>query len=542
MVERCNMERLLALTPDWPANSIARYQANGCWSGDNLFQILIDAAHETPDRIALLENERALNYGALYQQALALGVGLRMQGVEFGDCIVAQLPNGIELIVTLFGCLSQGIVPLFALPAHREVEIRSYCQRTGARTLLLQDDDGGLGQRLLQERLIERLVTVVSRNRPDEASFDALLNTVARAQDARPGRSRDLALFQLSGGTTGTPKIIPRRHDDYLYSVRRSVELCELDTTTRYLSLLPLAHNFAMSSPGFLGVLLARGQIVLSRELASSRVLSLIERYDVNMVAMVPALLARWVDWGMPDRLGSRKVLIQVGGAKLHRELAHRATANTTIRLQQVFGMAEGLVCYTRPDDPPHIVISTQGAPMSAFDEVELRGEDGTHGELCARGPYMIPGYFNDPVADRQAFDLQGFYRSGDLVRRDPSGYLEVIGRCIETLNRNGEKIDPHEVENVLMKHPAVVDAILVGVTNASNTLSLVLFAITTQHLTVTQIRAFLLPHLASFKLPDEVRFIGSLPLTAVGKVDRNEIRRQLRLSLMEQEKTTHVE
>ncbi|MFJ4157991.1 AMP-binding protein [Pseudomonas sp. NPDC089752] len=537
MVERSNMERLLSLTPDWPAQAIAKYQTSGCWRGENLFQMVADAARETPRSVALREGDRILNYTNLHQKALSLGLGLRAQGLNFGDCLVVQLPNCIELVVTLFGCISQGIVPLFALPAHRHVELHAYCERIGARTLLLHDDDNGLGLQLMQQGLIDRVITVARSSRQHETAFATLLATVAEAHDARPSGARDLALFQLSGGTTGIPKIIPRRHDDYLYSVRRSVEICELSSETRYLSLIPLAHNFAMSSPGFLGVLLARGQVILSQELGSARVLSLIDQQYVNMVTMVPALLARWVDWGMPDRLQGRNVLVQVGGAKLHRELAHKAIASGSIRLQQVFGMAEGLVCYTAPNDPTEVVASTQGTPMSELDEVELRGQTDTAGELCARGPYMIPGYFNDPHADRQAFDLRGFYRSGDLVRRAHDGYLEVIGRSVETLNRNGEKIDPHEVENVMMKHPAVVDAVLVGLTATDGTLRLVLFAIATQPLTLVQAREFLMTSLANFKLPDEVRLIDSLPLTAVGKVDRNEIRRLLRLSLMQKER-----
>ncbi|MEN5141720.1 AMP-binding protein [Pseudomonas juntendi] len=212
---------------------------------------------------------------------------------------------------------------------------------------------------------------------------------------------------------------------------------------------------------------------------------------------------------------GDAQAATLLGGAKLHRELAHKAIANASIRLQQVFGMAEGLVCYTCTNDPTEVVASIQGTPMSELDEVELRGQTDTAGELCARGPCMIPGYFNDPHADRQAFDQRGFCRSGNLVRHAHGDYLEVIGRSVETLNRNGEKIDPHEVENVIMKHPAVIDAVLVGLTAADGTLRLVLFAIATQPLTLVQARAYLV--LTSRSALDVERLISTDHLMAHG-------------------------
>ncbi|NED91282.1 AMP-binding protein, partial [Streptomyces sp. SID11233] len=159
-----------------------------------------------------------------------------------------------------------------------------------------------------------------------------------------------------------------------------------------------------------------------------------------------------------------------VGGAKFAERAARRLRPALGARLMQVFGMAEGLVNYTRLDDDVETVLTTQGRPISPDDEIRVvddAGEDvpdGTVGHLLTRGPYTIRGYWRAPEHNARVFDAEGWYRTGDLVRRLPSGHLVVEGRAKDQINRGGEKFAPEEVENVLLGHPAVLDASVVGV------------------------------------------------------------------------------
>ncbi len=176
----------------------------------------------------------------------------------------------------------------------------------------------------------------------------------------------EVAFLQLSGGSTGLSKLIPRTHDDYIYSLRISAEICGLDQHSVYLAALPTAHNYPLSSPGVLGTLYAGGRVVLSPTPSPDDCFPLIEKERVTITALVPPLAMVWMDasGSRSDDLSSL-FKPQVGGAKFSAEAARRVKSAFGCTLQQVFGMAEGLVNYTRLDDPEEIIVNTQGRPMS---------------------------------------------------------------------------------------------------------------------------------------------------------------------------------
>src|SRR5690606_17828479 len=183
--------------------------------------------------------------------------------------------------------------------------------------------------------------------------FDALQQ--ANNTDSMPvtvSSPQDVAFLQISGGSTGPSKLIPRTHDDYIYTLRESARICGVTQDSVFLGALPIAHNFPMSSPGFMGTLYAGGRIVLSESPHPEACFSLIEKEKVSFTSMVPPLLLLWLEAAPKSQhhLSSLEVL-QVGGAKLIPEVAKRVKPTLNVTLQQVFGMAEGLVNYTRLDD-----------------------------------------------------------------------------------------------------------------------------------------------------------------------------------------------
>jgi mycobactin salicyl-AMP ligase len=205
----------------------------------------------------------------------------------------------------------------------------------------------------------------------------------------------------VSGGTTGAPKLIPRTHDDYVYNATASAELCRPKSDDVYLVVLPAAHNFPLACPGILGAMTVGATIVFSTDPSPEAAFATIDRYGVTVTALVPALAKLWAqacDWEPLTPKSLR--LLQVGGAKLEPKDARGVRAALTPGLQQVFGMAEGLLNYTRLDDPPEVLEHTQGRPLSAADElrvVDAAGElvsTGAEGELLVRGPYTLNGYF----------------------------------------------------------------------------------------------------------------------------------------------------
>ena len=518
----------------FPEEFAARYRAAGYWTSETFADFLPDAAARFGDAEALVAEGRAgavvrLSYRGLDAAAADVAAGLRARDIAEGDRVVLQLPNTVDFVTVLFGLFRIGAVPVFALPAHRRSELVHFVQTSGAKALITaatinRFDHRGLADEVAAETGVEALVV-------DDAPFGDGTDGAPATVDPE-----GLAFLQLSGGTTGVPKLIPRTHADYLYSVRESAKICGLGPGTRFLVVLPVAHNFPMSSPGILGVLWAGGTVVLGTDPAPSKAFPLIEAERVTMTSLVPPLAMLWLQAvpGTTADLSSLDVL-QVGGAKFPPEAARRVTPELGCRLQQVFGMAEGLVNYTRDDDPEELVLGTQGRAISPDDEVRVLDEDGTPvapgepGLLWTRGPYTIRGYLGG--VDAESFDAEGFYRTGDIVRRLPSGHLVVEGRAKDQINRGGEKIAAEEVENHLLAHPLVIDAAVVAVADeflGERTCAVVLTG-EGERPTVPELKKFVRSRgVAEYKVPDRVEFVDEFPTTGVGKISRRELRRAL--------------
>src|SRR5207248_1627882 len=202
-------------------------------------------------------------------------------------------------------------------------------------------------------------------------------------------------VFLLSGGTTGLPKLIARTHDDYAYNATASADVAGVDASTVYLVSLPAGHNFPLACPGILGTLLAGGTVVMLPSPEPVRAFATIAAEGVTHTAVVPAVAGRWLEHAVENGVGDLSSLrvLQVGGARLADELARRVKPVLGATLQQVFGMAEGLLNYTRLDDPDEVTCGTQGRPLSPGDEVRIVDADGRDlpdgepGALLTRGP-----------------------------------------------------------------------------------------------------------------------------------------------------------
>ena len=345
------------------------------------------------------------------------------------------------------------------------------------------------------------------------------------------------ALLLVSGGTTGLPKLIPRTHDDYVYNATASAEVCGLTGDDVYLVALPAAHNFPLACPGLLGAMAVGATTVFINDPSPESAFSAIVRHGVTVTALVPALANLWAqatEWE-PETPTSLR-LLQVGGAKLEADDARRIRETLTPGLQQVFGMAEGLLCYTRPGDPPELVDRTQGRPLSADDELRIVDDaglavpDGAEGELLVRGPYTINGYFRAESDNARSFDPDGFYRSGDLVRRRADGYLEVTGRVKDVIHRGGETVAAGDLEEHLRAHPAISSAAAVALPDpylGEKICAAVVFA--GNPVTLTELNDYLDQRgVARHARPDVLTQMTALPTTAVGKIDKKAIARQL--------------
>ncbi|MBN3135915.1 (2,3-dihydroxybenzoyl)adenylate synthase [Pectobacterium punjabense] len=539
----------IEFTP-WPEALAQRYREKGYWVGLPLTDAWERHLATQPDAVAVVCGERQWSYRELDQQSSALASRLTEHGLRSGDTALVQLPNVAEFYLTFFALLKMGVAPVNALFSHNKLELLSYATQIEPRLLIASADHPLFGNGEFLDRLqtqVPRLQTVVMLgDSPLGHSLTDWLQPNASASQYQPSASGQVAFFQLSGGSTGTPKLIPRTHDDYYYSVRRSVEICELTPQTRYLCALPAPHNFPLSSPGSLGVFYAGGRVVLASDPGAMTCFPLIERHQIDITSLVPPAAALWVQAAeqFGAALRSLKVL-QVGGAKLSEAVARRIPAVLGCQLQQVLGMAEGLVNYTRLDDSDEYIFTTQGYPMSPDDEVKVLDIDGNPvprgeaGLLATRGPYTFRGYYRSPEHNARAFDGEGFYHSGDVVQMTEEGYLRVVGREKDQINRGGEKIAAEEIENLLLKHDGILHAALVSMPDpVMGEKSCAFLVVSDPSLKAITLRKYLRNQgIAEFKLPDRFEMIDTLPVTPVGKIDKKSLRQRIQTQLSTQNK-----
>lgn len=533
----------------WPAEASLEYVAAGYWRQRPLGSCMWDWADEYGTRIALVDRDTRLSYTELAEHADALAEGMAGHGIGPGGNVLVQLPNRWEFFVVLLACQRLGVAPVLALPAHREHELLHLARTARAAAVIVPDTWHDFDHQELAARVAAnlpdrpRVLVVGDRVRPGHIDVRGLLaaggDRIGRRRrlDAVAPAADDVALFLLSGGTTGLPKIINRTHNDYEYNARRSAEVCGFGEDTVYLAVLPVAHNFALGSPGVLGTLGSGGRAVLLPSPEPHAAFATMVREGVTVTSLVPAVVRRWLATARAAgfRPPGRPVL-QVGGSVLEPRLASQIGRVLGCRLQQVFGMAEGLLNYTRLDDADEIVLTTQGRPISPADEISIvdpsgaPAAPGASGELLTRGPYTPRGYYAAPEHNRRAF-VDGWYRTGDVVRLHPSGNLAVEGRVKDLINRGGEKISAEEIESLVGQLVDVheVAAVPVPDDELGERIGIVVVPRPGRDLTLAMVRdRFRTRGVAGFKIPDYLVTVTDLPRTPIGKIDKKMLSRNM--------------
>ncbi|MET9437182.1 AMP-binding protein [Streptomyces sp. NPDC006551] len=436
----------------WPEEFVDRYWAAGHWRGHTLGNLLRGWALQYGPRTALVHGDTRVTYANLNRRVDRMAAGFRLRGLRPGQRVVVQLPNVPEFVVTVFALMRAGAVPVFCLLSHRAAEVSHLVRLTQAVGYIGPSTYEGFDHTAMAADIAARwpfLRRVFTLEAPGASSPAGGLTTDPSgchysplgSIDAPPGpalaqRADQVAFFLLSGDTTAAPQLVPRTHNDYAYQARAAAELVALTENDVYLAALPAGSTFTFGCPGIVGTLSVGGTVVLAEDPGPAECLAVIERERVTVTSLAPAVAELWLDV-LPTVQAdvSSLRLVQIGGAPLHRATAERIGPELGCRLQQVFAMPEGLLTLTRPADPDEAVLTTRGRPLSPDDEiriVDVDGKDvpdGEPGELLARGPYTLRGYYRASDHNCHSFTTDGYFRTGDLARRTPDGNLVVTGR-----------------------------------------------------------------------------------------------------------------
>lgn len=537
----------------WPAAEAARYAARGYWRGIAIGDVFADSVRRNADREAVIDGARRVNYRELGAMVDRLALHFAHRGISAGRRVVFQLPNSLECVVAYFACLKVGAIPITCLPAHRHSEIEHLARFTDAHAWLIPAEHRRFNHVAMAEELraalpaMREIIVVGDRAGAGMTRFDDLIDDAIENRESSSAVERlkpaanEVAVFQLSGGSTGLPKVIPRTHNDYLYNSYLLAERAGFDSNGVALVAIPMLHNFPLAGAIQPGLLIG-AKIVLAQGPEPETVFGLIERERVTWICAVPAMVVGWLN---DPRLKSADLAslkaLAVGGSRLNPDPARRVLDEIGPVLTQVYGMAEGLCCTTRPGDSTEALLLTQGRPISEADEFRIVDEEdryvapGELGELITRGPYTIRGYYKAEDHNRAAFTADGFYRTGDMVMLHSSGNFIVEGRRKDLINRGGEKISAEEIENLILTHPAVANAAVVAMPDPVLGERACAYVVLRAggKLDFKTLAGFLEEkRIARFKLPERLEVIDQLPATAVGKISKKDLREDIKRKL----------
>ena len=500
--------------------------------------LLDRACHLNGDSIAIVGTKgETWTYLQLRWEAERVARGLLWLGIEPGDRVGIWMPNSADWIAAyLATCLIGGVlVPVNT--ALKEEEARYIVDASGCRCLIVDADfrDGILlaGARMILTEEDQRgphLVVSGGGGADGGVTLERLREqgrSIEQAQlhdrTSRVGPA-DLALLLYTSGSTGRPKGV--MHDqgivEHLADFAERINLTPADTVVLY---LPLFHVFG--GLAILSFLYARGRVVLMQQFNAEQSLELIEKWKATVVYGVTATYCDQLDHpkAASYNLNSVRLCLVPASSDLIRRVSQAMGP-----AMNVYGMTESssMTSVPNPDDSEELRSETVGYRMPLF-EVKVAREDGSlaeigeSGELMVRGRPVMRGYWNDPAATEKVLDRSGWFRTGDAVQQREDGYIRFLGRIDDMLKVGGENVDPVEVENVLMRHPAVSLAAVVGTKDARLGEVPVAYVQLRAGATATtaEIVELAKEHLAFFKVPKQTHIIERIPLTGSGKVQK---------------------
>ena len=526
----------------FPPDFAARYRAKGYWQDKSLRDEFAAVFKNFGPRLCVIDRERQITYAELDALSTNLALNLLELGFKPLDRVVLTLPNVAEFVILYFALQKIGCIPIAALATHRYNEVSQFVRLAQAVACAYPErqsdfEFGPMVRRVREESPCCKFALTLGKPAPDEISLPDLIARKAKlpasAIDAVKIEPTDPCVFQLSGGTTGVPKLIPRTHNDYAYNSKTASKVCGVTGDSVLLLMLPIAHNLPLACPGIQGFMLNGGKIVLSQSTRPEDVFPLVAKHRVTHIKVVPALLIRLINSPDATKHDTSSVrYIQSGGQRLQPEVRIKTKELIpSTFVQENFGMSEGMLMFAKIDDPEPVRLETVGFPISPDDEVRLVDDDdnivpaGEVGEFLARGPYTLRGYYGAPEHNQRAFASDGFYRSGDLMRQHPSGAYMVEGRKKDLINRGGEKISAEEIENFILSHPAVQNVACVAMPDPDlgERMCACIVLAPGKSLTLQELVAYLqTKEIAKYKLPERLEVMSDFPLSKFGKVAKN--------------------
>jgi len=516
----------------------------------NLSIFLEDSARKHPERDALVLGETRLTYGQVDAMANQVANLLVSRGIVPGDKVALSCPNLPWFPVVYYGILKAGgvVVPLNVLLKGREIayhlgdsDAKAYLCFEGTADLPMATE-GHAG--FTQAAGCEQMFVVTAD--PAAASPVEGVETLGAALagqppvfESVPTAETDTAVILYTSGTTGQPKGAELSHSNLVTNALTCNRLFGTQATAhdRHLLTLPLFHSFGSTVQMNAGFSVAATIVMLPRFEAAAAV-ALLEKEDITFFAGVPTmwwgLLGALTDDVDVDRIAANLRVAVSGGSALPVEIIRKVQERFHVQILEGYGLSETspVATFSDPEQDPRpgsIGVPIWGVEVALVDPDWKRVEDpdsaDTVGEIAIRGHNIMKGYYNRPEATAEVMN-NGWFRTGDLARRDADGFYYIVDRAKDMIIRGGFNVYPREVEEVLMTHPAVSLAAVVGVPHESHGEEVKAFVILEPGAEVTpeELVAWGKEQMAGYKYPRLIEIATSLPMTATGKILKREL------------------
>ncbi len=488
---------------------------------------LLDVLDATPgSRTAVIAAESGIRvtYDSLRAQVLAMAEALAGAGIGRGDRVAMALPNGLPAIISFLAASIAGTAaPLN--PGYRQEEFSFYLDDTGARVLILPPEGAEEARKAAAERMIPVLTVEM------DADGLARLSVSRRTSVDSYPTADDIALVLHTSGSTGRPKRVPLKHGNLAVSVQNIVRTYQLQPEDVALAVMPLFHVHGLVA-STLATLFTGGTVVVPARFNPLSFWRTVRDYRATWYSAVPTmhqlLLAR-VGKGNERPAGAESLrFIRSCSAPLPVEAAERMEAIFGAPVLEAYGMTEAShQMASNPLPPAERKLGTvgpgTGVKISIMDSKGKHLQAGERGEVVIRGSNVIQGYENNPEANATSF-VEGWFRTGDQGVLDADGYLRLVGRLKELINRGGEKIGPPEIDEVLLSHPAVAEAVCFGVPHPTWGEEVAAAVVLKEPVSEADLLKHCRERLAEFKTPKKIYVVEAIPRTATGKVQRRSV------------------
>jgi non-ribosomal peptide synthetase component E (peptide arylation enzyme) len=534
----------------------ALYSKRRWWLGLTLGDMFDKACDLYPEREALVGSGKRYTWSQLRKQVDRMAYNLIREGFEKGDTVLLQLPNWPEFVISYFALQKAGLVMVLLTVNHTAREIAHLSQLTRPKGWIVpskyrKTDFQPVIQQVKRENSnLEKVILVGGDASPEDLKLEDLLKSnadpaviQATLEQARPDPG-DVCQILPSGGTTGLPKGAPRTHNDYICNIEYKSLAWDINPTDTCLVVATVGHNLGLLVC-VCGSVFHGAKMVMQDSTYPEDFCRTVQDEKITCTGLVPTLISRIVKYeNLADFDLTSLKKIYVGAANSPPELVREVEEKIGARYINAFGMVEGPLSQSRPEDPVEIRFGTIGRPCCPYDDIVTLDADGNktapgvEGELAAKGPGVFTGYFNNPQANQKEFTPDGYFRTGDLATIDENGCVRITGRIKDIIIRGGENIAARDIEDAISTYEKVEYVAAVGMPD--DDLGEVVCAYIKPARGVSITHEEVIAHLRKVEVsrvlyPARIEVVQDMPLTAAGKADKKILKKDIEEKLKNQ-------